>query len=102
MADDEGMMSAVSPAWTRVLGWSEAELLSRPYATFMHPEDMEPTLAPLARMGDTGHPSGPRREPHRDRGRSVETDPVDRRLGTGRGELHRHRARRQRGEATRA
>ena len=54
-ANYEGMMSAVSPAWTRVLGWSEAELLSRPYATFMHPDDMGPTLAGLARMGETGN-----------------------------------------------
>jgi len=53
-ADFSGMMSAVSPAWTRVLGWSETELLARPYASFMHPEDMEPTLAALARMGETG------------------------------------------------
>jgi PAS domain S-box-containing protein len=45
-ADFGGMMSAVSPAWTRVLGWSETELLTRPYAFFMHPDDMEPTLAP--------------------------------------------------------
>ena len=52
-ADYSGMMSAVSPAWTRVLGWSEAELLSRPYSTFMHPEDIVPTLASLAHMGET-------------------------------------------------
>jgi PAS domain S-box-containing protein len=56
-ADYGGMMSAVSPAWGRVLGWSEAELLSRPYATFMHPDDMEPTLAALARMGESGEPA---------------------------------------------
>jgi PAS domain S-box-containing protein len=56
-ANYEGMMSAVSPAWTRVLGWSEAELLSRPYATFMHPDDMGPTLAGLARMGETRQPT---------------------------------------------
>jgi PAS domain S-box-containing protein len=55
-ANLEGMMSAVSPAWTRVLGWSEDELLSRPYATFMHPDDMAPTLAALAGMGETGQP----------------------------------------------
>jgi PAS domain S-box-containing protein len=56
-ADYEGMMSAVSPAWTQVLGWSETELLSRPYATFMHPDDMDQTLAALARMGETGLPA---------------------------------------------
>jgi PAS domain S-box-containing protein len=56
-ANYEGMMSAVSPAWTRVLGWSEAELLSRPYGTFMHPDDMGSTLAALARMGETRQPT---------------------------------------------
>ncbi|UJW86484.1 PAS domain-containing protein [Devosia sp. SL43] len=53
-ANLQGTMSAVSPGWTRVLGWQEAELLSRPYATFMHKEDMEPTLTALATMGETG------------------------------------------------
>lgn len=53
-ANLQGTMSAVSPGWTRVLGWQEEELLSRPYATFMHEEDMGPTLAALATMGETG------------------------------------------------
>ncbi len=56
-ANLEGMMSAVSPAWTKILGWSESELTSRPYATFMHHEDMEPTLAALASMGESGQPT---------------------------------------------
>ncbi|TNC52528.1 PAS domain S-box protein [Rubellimicrobium rubrum] len=53
----DGMMSAVSPAWTRVLGWTEAELLARPYASFMHPEDAGATLAALTRMAETGEPA---------------------------------------------
>jgi PAS domain S-box-containing protein len=56
-ADYTGMMSAVSPAWTQVLGWSERELLTRGYATFMHPEDEPPTLAAIARMAETGRPT---------------------------------------------
>ena len=52
-----GEMQAVSPAWTRLLGWTEAELLSRPYASFMHPEDVAPTLAALAGMGEKGRPA---------------------------------------------
>jgi PAS domain S-box-containing protein len=56
-ADLTGMMTAVSPAWTRVLGWSETELLERPYASFMHPDDEGPTLAGLARMGETKRPT---------------------------------------------
>ncbi|RAK51093.1 hybrid sensor histidine kinase/response regulator [Phenylobacterium deserti] len=56
-ADYTGMMSAVSPAWADVLGWSETELLSRGYATFMHPEDMPPTLEAIQRMSVTGKPT---------------------------------------------
>ena len=56
-ANFEGTMSAVSPAWTQVLGWSEAELLARPYASFMHPEDMPPTLEAIGRMAETHQPT---------------------------------------------
>jgi len=52
-ADYTGMMSAVNPAWTRVLGFSETELLARPYSDFIHPEDVAVTLAALQAMGET-------------------------------------------------
>lgn len=53
----DGMMSAVSPAWSRVLGWSESELLTRGYARFMHPEDEPHTLAAIAQMAETRRPT---------------------------------------------
>ncbi len=56
-ADFNGMMSAVSPAWTPVLGWSEGELLTRRYETFMHPEDAPQTLAAIEQMARTRQPS---------------------------------------------
>jgi PAS domain S-box-containing protein len=56
-ADYTGMMSAVNPAWTRVLGFTEQDLLSRPYADFMHPDDADVTLDALRAMGETGEPS---------------------------------------------
>lgn len=56
-ADYTGMMSAVSPAWRQVLGWSERELLTREYTTFMHPEDTAPTLAAIQKMGATSEPT---------------------------------------------
>ena len=52
-ADYTGMMRAVNPAWTKVLGFSERELLTRPYSHFMHPDDVEVTLSALESMGRT-------------------------------------------------
>jgi PAS domain S-box-containing protein len=40
----DGYFKEVNPSWTRVLGWSREELLSRPIVEFMHPEDRERTL----------------------------------------------------------
>lgn len=56
-ADYSGMMSAVSPAWTQVLGWTQEELLSRGYASFMHPDDEPPTLEAIGQMAETGLPT---------------------------------------------
>ncbi|MBR0933423.1 PAS domain-containing protein [Bradyrhizobium jicamae] len=56
-ADYAGMMSAVSPAWTQILGWSEADLLARGYSAFMHPDDRQSTLAAIAQMAKTREPS---------------------------------------------
>lgn len=56
-ADYDGMMSAVSPAWQQVLGWEPRELLTRGYATFMHPDDQPATLAAIARMSETRRPT---------------------------------------------
>jgi PAS domain S-box-containing protein len=56
-ADYTGKMSAVSPAWKRVLGWDEEELLSRGYASFMHGDDAAATLAAIEGMAATGQPA---------------------------------------------
>lgn len=56
-ADYDGMTSAVSPSWTQLLGWSEAELLSRGYAAFIHPDDVQGTRAVISQMADTRLPA---------------------------------------------
>jgi PAS domain S-box-containing protein len=56
-ADYEGGLSAVSPAWVRVLGRSEEELLTRPYSDIIHPDDLAGVLAALEEMRASGRPT---------------------------------------------
>ena len=56
-ADYDGKMTAVNPAWTKVLGYSEHQLLTRPYADIIHPDDVQVTVAALLAMGRTGQPT---------------------------------------------
>jgi PAS domain S-box-containing protein len=44
IANTDGYFTCLNPAWSRTLGWSEAELLGRPYLDFVHPDDREATL----------------------------------------------------------
>jgi diguanylate cyclase (GGDEF)-like protein/PAS domain S-box-containing protein len=44
VADLEGRFTRVNPAWTETLGYSERELLSKPFVSFVHPDDLERTL----------------------------------------------------------
>ena len=55
-ADYAGGLIAVNPAWTEILGWSERELLTNPYADIIDPEDLPATAAALAEMGKSGEP----------------------------------------------
>jgi PAS domain S-box-containing protein len=41
VADRDGIWRTVNPAWTKTLGWSEAELLSRTSEWLAHPDDAE-------------------------------------------------------------
>ncbi len=51
IASVDGYFKQVSPSWTRTLGWTEAELLSRPYTDFVHPEDVSSTVEERDRLG---------------------------------------------------
>ncbi|MBP2228563.1 PAS domain S-box-containing protein [Azospirillum agricola] len=47
----DATISAVNPAWTLVLGWTEAELLGRSFLDLVHPDDRAATLAEVAKLG---------------------------------------------------
>jgi PAS domain S-box-containing protein len=48
VADRDGTWLAASPAWTDILGWSEAELIGRTSEWMEHPDDLAKTRGELA------------------------------------------------------
>jgi two-component system, sensor histidine kinase and response regulator len=50
IANMEGFFLRVNPQWTRVTGYSAAELQAAPYLTFVHPDDWPSTVAAGARL----------------------------------------------------
>ena len=51
VADRNGLWQTVNPAWTRTLGWSEAELLNRTSEWLEHPEDNGIAQAQIRKLG---------------------------------------------------
>jgi PAS domain S-box-containing protein len=54
----DGYIKRVNPSWTRTLGWTPEELMSRPSVEFVHPDDREATLAGRGRLA-VGSVMGP-------------------------------------------
>ena len=52
VADRNGVWRTVNPAWTRTLGWSEAELLNRTSEWLEHPDDGGATRAQVRKLGE--------------------------------------------------
>jgi PAS domain S-box-containing protein len=52
VADRNGVWRTVNPAWTRTLGWSEAELLNRTSEWLEHPDDGGITRAQVRKLGE--------------------------------------------------
>ena len=54
IAGFDGYFKRVNPSWQRTLGYTEAELLSRPYIELIHPDDRDATSVQAGRLSD-GH-----------------------------------------------
>ncbi|MET0729969.1 MAG: GAF domain-containing protein, partial [Solirubrobacterales bacterium] len=52
VADFNGHFTRVNPAAERILGYTQEELLTRPYLDFVHPDDRERTAAEAAAIGE--------------------------------------------------
>ncbi len=48
----DGRFLEINPSWAEVLGWSEAELKATPFADFVHPDDVAPTIAAMASLAE--------------------------------------------------
>jgi putative two-component system response regulator len=53
-ANYDGYFTDVNPAFTRTLGFTAAELLAAPFTEFVHPDDLEPTLAAVVQQTEEG------------------------------------------------
>jgi PAS domain S-box-containing protein len=51
VADGEGTILSVNPAWTATLGWPASELVGKASAWLVHPEDRDRTQAEQIRLG---------------------------------------------------
>jgi len=56
IAKSDGFFKRVSPAFTRTLGWSADELLTRPFIDFVHPDDRVATLREVEKQIAGGEP----------------------------------------------
>jgi PAS domain S-box-containing protein len=52
-----GKFLSLNPAWETTLGFTREELMAKPFIEFVHPDDLENTLAEYARQIEAGSPS---------------------------------------------
>lgn len=51
LAGYDGYFKRLNPAWTETLGFTQSELMARPYLDFVHPDDRPATLAEAEKLG---------------------------------------------------
>lgn len=53
----DGYFKRINPVFCRILEYSESEILARPFVDFLHPDDVESTLAEIKSMIKRGTPA---------------------------------------------
>jgi PAS domain S-box-containing protein len=54
IAGFDGYFKHVNPAWESTLGWTVDELTTKPWTDFVHPDDLESTIAEAAKQTERG------------------------------------------------
>ena len=54
IAGHDGYFKRLNPSWTRVLGFTDEELMAAPYMEFVHPDDRASTFAVVERAIQDG------------------------------------------------
>jgi len=49
---DDGYFKRLNPAWNKTLGWSDEELVGKPFLDFVHPDDRQRTLDEVAGLAE--------------------------------------------------
>jgi PAS domain S-box-containing protein len=50
IAHTDGFLRRINVAWEKTLGWSREELMARPFLEFVHPEDVDRTMAAVGML----------------------------------------------------
>lgn len=58
VVDAQGVFIYVNPAWTSALGWAPSEIIGKAYLDFVHPDDVEETVAIAAALDGGADVSG--------------------------------------------
>ena len=53
--DSQGNLIRISPSWTNIIGWSEAELASTPFLDLIHPDDIQTAKEVLKHLSSDQH-----------------------------------------------